>query len=251
MTSLPERTRSPRFKFALLDLFLTVALPLSTQIANVTGKGRPEVEQARETEGPITPATGAFAIWGPIFACLLVYGVQRTRSPEETEDSQAGALARVSLIGNLLWSLNAQYRDFGWQSLALIGASAATATGSVARYARLGGQDPSARRAGFLLAPLAGWLSVAAFANLEATQRFTQSSSQRVLTPPIILAMATASTVGGVVATKGNPLYSAAAAWGLGGIARKNAPRDSTLAAVALAGLAVVAGATFIVARRN
>lgn len=243
--------RSSRLGEALLDLFLTALLPLSTQIATITGKGRSEVQQARETEGPITPVTGAFVIWAPIFTCLLAYGVQRARFRDEFADRQAEVLLRVSLIGNILWSLNAQFRDFGWQSLALIGASAATATGAVAKYAKLGEDNHLARIASYLLAPLAGWLSVATFANLDTTQRFAKSASQRVLTPPAILALASASTVGGIVATRGNPLYSIAAAWGLGGIAIKNARRAPKLAATAIAGLAAVTAATLIVARRR
>lgn len=235
---------------ALLDLFLTIALPISTQVATLTGKGRPEVQQAREYEGPITPAPWAFVIWAPIFASLVAYGVQRNRSHADMQDREAEALARASLIGNILWSLNAQFEDLGWQSLALIGASAVTATGSVARFTRLGSQNSSARSASYLLAPLAGWLSVATFANLDATQRYTRSSSRKVLTPPIILALASASTIAGVVATKGNPLYSAAAAWGLGGIARKNAKGDRKLALIALTGLFAVAAATLIVRRQ-
>ena len=246
-----SRAQSPRFRLALLDLFLTVALPLATQVATVTGKGRPEVEQARETEGPITPVTGAFTIWGPIFACLLAYGVQRVRSYDELENPPAEALIRASLAGNILWSLNAQFKDFGWQSLALIGASAATATGAVARYTGPDDRNDLSRRVSYLLAPLAGWLSIATFANLDATQRFTASPSQKVVTPPVILALATVSTLGGVVATKGNLVYSAAAAWGLGGIILRHARHQPKLAATASAGLATVAAATHIARKRQ
>ncbi len=251
MPSSRAGSRSPRFRLALLDLFLTVALPLATQVATITGKGRPEVEQARETEGPITPVTGAFTIWGPIFACLLAYGVQRVRSYDELENPPAEALIRASLVGTILWSLNAQFKDFGWQSLALIGASAATATGSVARFACPDESDDLSRRVSYLLAPLAGWLSIATFANLDATQRFTESPGQKVVTPPVILALATVSTVGGVVATKGNLAYTAASAWGVGGIILKHARREPALAATASAGLAVVAATTLIVRRQK
>lgn len=241
-----DRKRSDRLPAALIDLGLTIALPLVTQVSVITGKGRPEVDQARELEGPITPANGAFVIWAPIFTCVLAYGVQRVRFRDELEDTRAETLVRASLIGNILWSLNAQFKDFGWQSLALIGGSAITASGAVARYARVHPENDLARSYSYLLAPLAGWLSVATFANLETTQRATGARSQDILTPPVTLLLAAAATVGGVAATKGNVIYSTAAAWGLAGIARKNAGSAPRLAALAAAGLIAVSIATWI-----
>jgi tryptophan-rich sensory protein len=238
--------RSNRLPAALLDLGLAVALPLVTQVSSITGKGRPEVEQAHELEGPITPAGGAFVIWAPIFACVLAYGVQRVRFRDELGDSQAEARVRASLIGNILWSLNAQFKDFGWQSLALIGGSAIAATGAVSRYMRLQPENDQARSSSYLLAPLAGWLSVATFANLETTSRARGVRSQAILTPPVTLVLATAATAGGVAATQGNLVYSAAAAWGLAGIARKNAQTSTRLATLAVTGLVTVSIATWI-----
>lgn len=246
MTQRSEIKGRNRLPSALLDLGLAIALPLATQVSATTGRGRPEVEQARESEGPITPANGAFAIWAPIFACVLAYGVQRVRLRDELEEPRAEALARASLIGNILWSLNAQFRDFGWQSLALIGGSAIAATGAVARYTRVRPESDQARRYGYLLAPLAGWLSVATFANLETTQRVTGARSQAVLTPPVTLLLASAATLGGVAATKGNDAYAAAVVWGLAGIARNNVRNAPRLSALAVTGLVVVSIATWI-----
>lgn len=240
------RERTARLPAALLDLGLAIALPLVTQISRVTGKGRPEVEQAREQEGPITPANGAFVIWAPIFVSALAYGVQRVRLRDELEDPRAEALARASLVGNILWSLNAQFRDFGWQSLALIAGSAATASGAVSRYTRAHPESDTARMNGYLLAPLAGWLSIATFANLETTQRATAARSQAILTPPVTLLLASAATLGGVAATNGNGAYAAAAGWGLAGIARKNVKTAPQLAGLAVTGLIAVATATWI-----
>jgi tryptophan-rich sensory protein len=245
MMLMTDRPTHNRRSAALLDLGLAVALPLVTQIATVTGKGRPEVELAREQEGPITPANGAFVIWAPIFACILAYGVRRVRLADEFEDSRAEALAHASLIGNILWSLNAQFRDFGWQSLALISGSAVAATGAVGRYTRGHPGNGLARTSGYLLAPLAGWLSVATFANLETTQRATGVPSPAALAPPVTLLLASAATLGGVAATQGNEVYTAAAAWGLAGIARKNVRTAPHLAALAGVGLIALMAATW------
>lgn len=248
----PERAKKPSSKAStLLDLGLTIALPLSTQLAKWTGHGRREVDQARETEGPVTPATGAFVIWAPIFAGIIGYGAQKTRLSGEIQDRSARNLLRASLVGNILWSLNSQFRDFGWQSVALIGASALTATASVARYERLGEKDRTAKVAANLIAPLAGWLSVATFANLDTTQRFTNSRSRSWLDPDTIIPIAAITAACGVVATKANPFYTAAAGWGLGGIAVKNARRRPKLASKAVVGLLSVAALAVTVGRRR
>lgn len=204
------------------------------------------MEQARESEGPITPANGAFVIWAPIFASVLAYGVQRVQLRDDLKEPRAEALARASLIGNILWSFNAQFRNFGWQGPALLGGPAVTATAATARYTRVRPESDQARRYGNLLAPLAGWLSVATFANLETTQRLTGARSQAVLTPPVTLLLASVTTLGGVAATTGNGAYAAAAAWGLAGVARKNVRNAPRLSALAVTGLVIVSIATWI-----
>ena len=231
------------------DLALAVALPLSTQISTWTGLGRREEDEARETEGPVTPSDGAFVIWAPIFAALIAYGVQRTRTIGDVEDQYARDLVRASLIGNMLWSMNAQFGDFGWQSVALISTSALTAIAAVAQYEHLGENDKGAKVAARLIAPLAGWLTVATFANVETTQRFTKSARLSWLNPDIIVPVAAAAAGGGVVATKANPFYTLAAGWGLGGIALKNQREKPKLAATAWVGLLAVACLTVIVGR--
>lgn len=243
------RQKFNRHASGWLDLALTIALPLSTQIANWTGRGRRETDQAREAEGPVTPASGAFVIWAPIFASLVAYGAQQVRLTGDITDKGARNLIRVSLIGNILWSLNAQFKGFGWQSVALIGSSALAATASAARYERLGEKDGTAKVAANLIAPLAGWLSVATFANIDATQRFTESPSRSWLNPDRIVPIAAMAAALGVVATRANPFYTIAAGWGLGGIALKNRRGRPKLASKALVGLLAVSALSVIVSR--
>lgn len=228
---------------AILDLSLALALPLCTQMSRITGKGRDEVEQARAAQGPLTPAAGAFAIWAPIFVAVAAYGVQRVRFRNHPQDADAVALARASLVGNILWTLNAQYKGFGWQSAALLGVSAVTATAAVAKFAKHP-RSAFARSATQLLAPLAGWLSVATFANVDTTQRYNDSRTQSLLKPRMLISGASAAAVAGVNSTRGNPLYAGAVAWGLGWIALKNVRTDPKLAVAAVTGMMEMAVAT-------
>jgi tryptophan-rich sensory protein len=227
----------------VLDLALAAALPVATQVATLTGRGRAEVEQARAAEGPVTPASQAFVIWAPIFASLLGYGAQRLAAPSATRDPAAIALVRTALLGNILWSLNAQFRSLDQASVALITASAAPATAALARFEALSPRNPGARLAANLIAPLAGWLSVATFANLDATQRLT---GRTLLDPESTVAVATAATAAGAVASRGNILYAAAGGWGLAGIAYKNRLARPSLTRAAIIGLGAVVVATAI-----
>lgn len=213
------------------DLVLAAALPLSTQAARLTGHGRPETARARDAEGPITPAAGAFAIWAPIFGCLAAYGVQRIRLREDTR--AAHVLASAAMAASVAWNFDTQLAGINPASVGLIATSATTATAAVAAFERA--NTPLARAGRGLLAPFAGWLSVATFANLEATKR---------MSPYALLGGATAAVLAGVEATRGNPLYAAAAAWGLGGIVVKHVRTRPRLAALAALGLAAVVAAT-------
>ena len=234
-----------------VDLALTIALPLSTRLYQWAGVGKSEVDRAREFEGAVSPPPAAFVIWAPIFAGLTSYTILKAVRPLEARAEAAAALLRTSLLGNLLWSLNAQFKDFGWQSVALIGASAVSATGAVAKFQRLGATDPTAKLAARLTGPLAGWLSVATFANVETTQRYTRSRSRFWLTPTVLAGMAVLTVAGGVVATRANAGYALAAGVGLGGIAVKNARKRPWLAFCALAGLIALSALVVALRRRT
>lgn len=218
-----------------LDLALAAMVPLSTQLASAAGVGRPETERAREAKGPVTPVGGAFVIWAPIFVCLLAFGARRSRVDDPPLDPGTLALVRVSLLGNVAWNLSAQLHGFGWSTVGLIGASAATATAAVARLERSRHATREARLSANLVAPLAGWLTVATFANVETTQRQTGTTAR--LAAGTLIPIAAAAAGCGVVATRANPLYTSAAAWGLAGIAVRNAGRRPRLASAATVGL--------------
>jgi hypothetical protein len=233
-----------------VDLALTLAVPVSTRLSRWTGAGKSEVDRAREFEGVVSPPPAAFVIWAPIFAGLTCHALLKVVRPPAVPADSAAALLRVSLLGNLLWNLNAQFKDFGWQSVALIGASAATATAAVAGYERVGATDPTARNSARLIGPLAGWLSVATFANVETAQRYTRSPSESWLTPTALAGMAALTAAGGVVATRANAGYALAAVFGLGGIAVKNLHTRPRLGFTAVAGLVALSVLVLAIRRR-
>ena len=233
------------------DIALTIALPVSTQLSRWTGAGKSEVERAREFEGAVSPPAATFAIWAPIFAGLTTQALIAATQGRSSSATSAAALLRASLIGNLLWNLNAQFKDFGWQSVALIGASAVSATASVASYERTGKREEASRTAAQLVGPLAGWLSVATFANVETTQRFTKSASRSWLTPKVLVGAVVFAAAAGISATRANAGYALAAGIGLGGIAVKNRREKPRVALVAAAGLIALSALVVAVRRRR
>lgn len=211
---------------------LAAAQPLSTRLARWSGRGTPEVEQAAATEGPVTPAGGAFVIWAPLFVGNLAYATAeagRVRTGD-TSSGAAGWWVNAALAGNVAWSVNSQFRRLDEVSVALIFGSAAAATTAVA-LAERGRAGPAGRALAGSFGPLAGWLCVAGFANVETTlnlRRGRPPDDQAVRRAVFLITAA--STVGSVaaVAVRGNPLFALAACWGLGGIAVKALRRRQT-----------------------
>ncbi|WP_328307921.1 tryptophan-rich sensory protein [Actinomycetospora sp. NBC_00405] len=241
-----ERNRAGLLR-AATALALATAQPLSTRAARWTGRGRTEVEQATATEGPVTPAGWAFVIWAPLFAGSLAYAatdLRRERAGEETSGA-AGWWANAALAGNVAWSLNAQFRRLDEVSVALILGSASAATTSVA----LAERDPRAgagRATARYIGPLAGWLCVAAFANIETTRNLRRGRPEdRQATRSAVALVAAAATVGGAAAAvvRGHRGFALAACWGLTGIAVK-ALRHGQAPVATAAGVGGVALAT-------
>jgi tryptophan-rich sensory protein len=207
-----------RFLRPAVGLSLALAQPLATQLARWTGRGTTEVEQARQSEGPVTPAGGAFVIWAPLFAGSLACAIsdlRRTRAGLATS-AAAGWWANAALAGTTAWSLNAQFRRLDRISVALILASASAATTSTA----LAERHPTEHAASRYIAPLAGWLCVASFANIETTrnlrdERPTPSDTTTRATRTLVAAAATGSAA--TVVVRGNPLFALTACWGLTG----------------------------------
>lgn len=226
-------------------LALALAQPVAGRLAQLTGKGRSIEARSDDVEGPVTPAKGAFAIWGPLFLgniwLSLKALLRRTASPAERRMEWYSALA---FAGNTAWSVQAQYAGLGWPSLGIITSSAMSAVAATLEAER----EPSTRltRVGrWANGALAGWLTVATFANLDGTLTHAFGAvpvAQRERRSLLLIGGASAAAIAVAAATRGNAGYAAAAAWGLGGIGLRNVcERRPHIAVAAAAGLAAVA----------
>lgn len=235
---------------------LALLQPVAGRLSQLSGHGTSIEERSDDTQGPVTPAKGAFAIWGVIFAGNLAVAVRslyRGRI-EPPVNRWIAWLSAAAFAGNSAWSLQAQFAGLRWPSFGIISATTAAASAATITAEQAADNSRFARFAALTMGPLAGWLTVATFANLDATLTETQGRpSEGDSTKRAVGMIGAASVVatGMAVATRGNLGYAAASAWGLGGILLRNQceSRPAVVKASAI-GLGAVAIAT-LASRRS
>jgi hypothetical protein len=242
------RTRGDQ-ALALTNLVLASAQPVAAYVTKLTGRGVSEADRARAVDGPVSPAPGAFVIWLPLFSTSLLHGARVVRSGADIASLRPVLrLMSAAYACNSAWSLQAQLRGLGWPSVVIISAAALSASAALVNAERLSERSREARVAARAVAPLAGWLTLATFANLEATLNETGArprAARETQRAVALLGAASAATSAITWAGRGNPLYTAAVAWGLGGIVVRNLRARNTRVAIAAAlGLAVSVAAT-------
>ena len=244
---------------SIVMLTLAVLQPIAGRLTELAGVGKSIEERSDATRGPITPAKGAFAIWGPLFAGNLWLAVKSFfgRRPASSAERRIAWLNSLAFAGNTGWSLQAQLGGLGWPSVAIITSSAAAATAGMLEAEAARPDTEFTRLAAHTTGPLAGWLTVATFANLDATLTATQGrpSPQRAEARAMaLIGGASCVAVACALASKGNPGYAAAAGWGLGGIALRNVrerrPRVAAVAGAGVAGLLLATLAARCACRR-
>lgn len=210
----------------MANLVLAATQPVAAYVTKLTGYGVSEADRAREVDGPVSPAPGAFAIWLPLFATSIAHGAHLLGTPVRGVPlRRATRLMNAAYFSNAAWSLYAQLRGLGWPSVGIISGATASAIAALLEAERASGRQHEAAGAARAVAPLAGWLTLAAFANVEATlnetgRRPDRPHENRRAMALLGAACATAAAV--TFASRGNRLYSAAVAWGLGGVLIRN-----------------------------
>lgn len=232
-------------------LVLALLQPVAGRLAQLTHRGASIEKRADAARGPVTPAKGAFAIWGPLFAgnlALAIRSFYRHRL-EVRANRWVDWLSGAAFAGSSVWSLQAQFAGLGWPSFAIISGTAVAASA-----ATIAAESPRpsgfARLATLTNGPLAGWLTVATFANLDSTLVQTQGSdlpSAEQNRAVALVGAASIAATGMTIATRGNLGYAGAAGWGLGGVLLRNR-RESRPAVVRTAaiGLGMVGLATLL-----
>lgn len=242
---------------SLALLSLSLAQPIAGWLSRFTHRGKTIEERSDAAGGMVTPAKGAFAIWGPLFAGNLALAVRSfsRRRFEAPLNRWIAWLSSAAFAGNTAWGVQAQFGGLGWPSFGIISASTIAASAATIAAERGATSPGFGRLAADTIGPLAGWLTVATFANLESTLNETQGRlPERAATrrAKALVGVASAAATGMAIASRGNPGYAAASAWGLGGVMlRNNRESRPEVAATAAIGLCAVAVATLFSRRRR
>lgn len=239
----------------LLNLVLPILQPLAGAMAPVFGIGHTMAEMSARSQTPVVPAGYAFSIWGVIFALGIAWGIWQLL-PSGGRDSLAARrlgwpLAAAFACANL-WMVVAALTENGWHLVLIILLMLAASLTAFFINRRLpahaGGPAWPER---WIIRPLvglmAGWVSVASFANIAGAARISGAiqpdGAGETLAAVLILLAAGGLVLGVLWAAQGSPWYAAAVAWALVGILYANTVErelDAAVAAVSLGLLAVV-----------
>lgn len=230
-----------------LVLLAAVAQIVFAYVPSGLGYGASVAARSAPVTTPTTPAGYAFAIWGLIYLACAAFAVWQALPAQRRKGLlvEVRGPAALMFTANAAWSLYVQLFAIDAVSVAIILVGLAAGLTAMKRMKRFSAPLASAD-AWLVKAPLAlnaGWVSVAAFANIAAALKFYRidpggmgEGTQAELL--VVLAGVVAACV--TRQWRANLAYPAAALWGLIAIALANrAPGGVGLVAV-VAGAAAV-----------
>ena len=210
------------------------------------GWGQSPAEFAADSDATLRVAGFAFAIWGVIYAWLLVHAVRQAipATPETPLLKALGWPSVAALLAIGWWVVAAAFdREIGTIVL-IFGALLVLLIPLLARAAAIRALprgDPDRWMTVWPLALLAGWLSIAAPVNLLTV--VTGNGDLPTALPPtawaILAVVIVAAVAVGVTARLRTPAFALPVAWGLIGVFSAEQPRNAVLAFTAL-GVALV-----------
>lgn len=238
----------------LLNLLLPLAQPLVGAMAPVFGIGHTQAEMSARSQTDVVPAGYAFSIWGLLFALSIAWGIWQVL-PSGGKDSvvarRLGWPLAAAFAASILWMVLSQLTENGWHLvlvILIVLAASLTAFFINRRLTHSGAATGWAEQ--WIVRPLvgmlAGWVSVATFANIAGAALVSGAieaeGTAGTVAAVLILLAAGGFTLGVLWMAKGSPWYAAAVVWALIAILYANtAGRDLNIAmAVVSAALAAL-----------
>ncbi|MCQ4161016.1 hypothetical protein NON00_13910 [Roseomonas sp. GC11] len=232
----------------LLNLLLPLAQPVVGAMAPLFGIGHTQAEMSARSQTPVVPQGYAFSIWGLLFTLSIVWGIwQALPAGRDTLAARrlgwplAGAFA-----ASILWMVLSQLTENGWHLVLVILLVLAASLAAFFLELRLPREGAAQS---WLIHPLvgllAGWVSVATFANIAGAARihglFPADGLGATLAAVLVLLAAGGLTLGVLWVARGALWYAAAVAWALLAILYANTAGRSFDPGVALAAGALLA----------
>jgi hypothetical protein len=237
----------------LLNILLPLAQPLVGAMASVFGIGHTQAEMSARSQTPVVPQGYAFSIWGLLFLLSIAWGIWQLL-PSAGRDSlvakRLGWPLAATFAGSILWMLLSQLTENGWHLVAvmlLVLSASLTAFFVNRRTDHAAAAPGQAER--WLIRPLvgllAGWVSVATFANIAGAallSGFFPAEGAGLTVAAVLILLA----CGGLALTVlwvsgGSPWYAAAVAWALLAIVYANTLGRDTNLPVAITAAALLA----------
>jgi len=164
------KTNTILLRFGNIAAF-TVTLAINGLAGTTVLNGRTTAQVSDLYSNPFTPAGYVFAIWGIIYALLIVFGIYQVlpKQKDKPFQKQIGALFILSSVFNVVWLFLWQY---GYIATSVVLMFALLAS-LIAIYLRLGIGKSSAPRTEKWCVHLPfsvylGWITVALIANVAA-----------------------------------------------------------------------------------
>lgn len=224
---LAPRSQAAQLRWAL-NFLLPMLLPLVGSMPETTGIGRSIAEVSNAHVTPVTPAGYAFAIWLPIFALAIAWGIWQALPTGRAMPlaQRLGWPLALCYALNILWMLLIEFTGMGWHLVAVILAALACALLAFVLFVRDPGEGGVGRTiAAPLVGLLAGWLSMASFANVAAAAQATGLMAEGAAGSftAVLLLLAAGGFATAIVALVRDAIwYVAAVAWALVGIILAN-----------------------------
>jgi hypothetical protein len=235
----------------LLNLILPLAQPLVGMMAPVFGIGHTQAEMSARSQTDVVPAGYAFSIWGLLFALSIAWGIWQVL-PDGGKDSpvakRLGWPLAVTFGASILWMLLAQTTENGWHLVLVIlvvlgGALTAFFANRQIVHAGQAHGWPERWIIRPLVGMLAGWVSVAAFANIAGAALVSGAIQADgvagTVAAVLILLAAGGFTLGVLWFSAGSLWYAGAVAWALIAIFYGNTVERDFNAAMAVASVAL------------
>ena len=237
--------------------YFRIGLVLFGAIAQIVMGGLPDIlgwehtisSRSYESQTFVVPAGYAFSIWGVIFLGCLVFAIFHALPANRTDPAfrQLGWLAAIAFWGNSIWEIYVPLMglDFGSLAIILLILIALISAMFILR---------ERNEKGIAFVPImlmAGWISVATFANISTTTFLTDFNPFNLsLTSQAIIIILTAGLLTTLFAWSfGSIAYTFAVSWGLAAIYVINAARGEMIIAYLALGFAI-AGIIFLFAKQ-
>ncbi len=155
---------------AFSNFFLCLSQIATSLVFDFLNIGKNISNESNTFNTPVIPAGYAFSIWGLIYLFALFYSIDQIKFSKENlvVYRKVGWLTSISLAMCTLWQLTAKFVSFSAPTLIPMFILFISAVSTLVVYKKYESNYKKSLLAYFTVSTLAGWVSVALFANISS-----------------------------------------------------------------------------------